>query len=106
MHLTRHPLSRPLLAIALLAALAACKQSAPLAASDTEDKSADAATASTEAMAADAAAVAAAAVAASPLATINSHSDSRPLSLWPLPSFDGHFVQVCTFTVSVPAAAR
>ena len=65
MHLTRHPLSRSLLAIALLAALAACKQSAPLAASNTEDKSADAATASTEAMAADAAAVAAAAVAAS-----------------------------------------
>ena len=65
MHLTRHPLSRPLLAIALLAALAACKQSAPLAASDTHDKSADAATASTQAMAADAAAVAAAADAAS-----------------------------------------
>ena len=51
MHPARHPLSRPLLAIALLAALAACKQSAPLAASDSEDKSADAATAPTDAMA-------------------------------------------------------
>ncbi len=72
MHLTRHPLSRPLLAIALLAALAACKQSAPLAASDTEDKTADAATAPADAMAADAAAAAAAAEAASasPIAPI------------------------------------
>ena len=65
MHFARHPLSRPLLAIALLAALAACKQSAPLAASDTDDKTADAATAPTDAMAADAAAAAAAADAAS-----------------------------------------
>lgn len=74
MHFARHPLSRSLLAIALLAALAACKQSAPLAASNTEDKATDAAaTASPEAMAADAAAAAAAADAASaapPIASI------------------------------------
>ena len=38
MHPARHPLSRPLLAIALLAALAACKQSAPLPTSDSKDK--------------------------------------------------------------------
>jgi len=77
MHSTRHPLSRPLLAIALLAALAACKQSAPLAASDTEDKSADAATAPTDAMAADAAAAAAAADAAA-------SSPSAPIAPTPI----------------------
>lgn len=65
MHFARHPLSRPLLAIALLATLAACKQSAPLAASSTEEKTADVATAPADAMAADAAAAAAAADAAS-----------------------------------------
>ena len=69
MHLTRHPLSRSLLAIALLATLAACKQSATLAASDTEDKTADPATAPADAMAADAAAAAEAA-SASPIAPI------------------------------------
>lgn len=65
MHFRRDMLSRSLLAIALLAALAACKQSAPLAVSNTEDKTADAAAASTRAMAADVAAAEAAAEAAS-----------------------------------------
>ena len=62
----RHPLSRPLLAIAMLAALAACKQSAPLATSDSEAKPAEEAAASDDAIAV--AAAANAAPAASPIA--------------------------------------
>jgi predicted small lipoprotein YifL len=70
MPFARHPLSRSLLAIALLAALAACKQSAPLATSDNQEKPAPAAAPSEEAIAVAAAANAAAdsASAASPLA--------------------------------------
>ncbi|HNV80031.1 MAG TPA: hypothetical protein PLI83_08000 [Thermomonas sp.] len=64
MHPARHPLSRPLLAIALLAALAACKQSAPLPTSDSKDKPEPAAV-SQEAIAV--AAAANAAPAASPI---------------------------------------